>query len=524
VNERPVQRGGTAEIESAQLREATAEESPALASPRDLRFGGGASLRTATARGVLINAAFAVGLSAISALKGFTVAALLSSSDYGLWGFLAATLGSLGFLKQVGINDKYVQQDESDQELAFQKAFTLEALISGGFLLLMAGLVPLLAFAYGLREVLAPGLVLALAIPSSAMQAPLWVFFRRMEFVKQRSLQAISPVVGFLITVPLAVAGLGYWALVVGLVVGSWAGALAAILASPYKLRFRFDRATARAYFSFSWPVFLAGASIVAVAQVPVLVATDVLGLAAVGAIALANLIPVFARQASDVITQTMYPGVCAVKDRPDLLLESFSKSNRLGILWGVPVGVGLALFAPALVEFVLGEKWEFAVGLLQAMGAVTALNQFGFNWTAFYRARGRTKPIAVAHLIQAAAICGIAVPLMVSAGLDGFALGMASATVVYLVVRTYYLAKLFPKFSLLRHSLRAALPTLPAALAVLAVRAIAGGETTPALAAGELVLYLAAVGIATALMERNLVREVIGYLRGQPPLRPSAA
>ena len=31
-------------------------------------------------------------------------------------------------LKLIGIGDKYIQQDEADQELAFQKAFTLDAL------------------------------------------------------------------------------------------------------------------------------------------------------------------------------------------------------------------------------------------------------------------------------------------------------------------------------------------------------------------------------------------------------------
>jgi len=39
-----------------------------------------------------------------------------------------------------------------------------------------------------------------------ALQAPLWVFFRRMDFGRQRSLQAIQPVVGFVVTVPLAAA------------------------------------------------------------------------------------------------------------------------------------------------------------------------------------------------------------------------------------------------------------------------------------------------------------------------------
>ena len=494
-------------------------------SARELRFGDqGVSLRRRAARGTIINGGFLVGLSILSMLKGFIVAAILSTTDYGLWGFLAAALGSLYWLKQIGIADKFIQQDEGDEELAFQRAFTLEAIVNGVFLLLILGVIPLLAFVYGLDEVVAPGLVLAATVPAATLQTPLWIFVRRMQFLKQRLLQSISPIVGFVVTIAMAVAGYGYWSLVIGVLVGAWAAAVAVLIASPYRLRFRFDRATARSYFTFSWPLFIAGASIVAMTQLPVLVAAKAVGLAGVGAIALASLIPAYARQASDVVTQTMYPGVCAVKDRADLMLEAFTKSNRLGILWGAPLGVSLALFAPDLVDYVLGSKWEFAVGLLQAMGLVTAANQFGFNWTAFYRAIGVTRPIATASVIQAVAICAIAAPLLAVEGLDGFAIGMGIATAIYLVVRAYYLTKLFPGFSILRHSVRAHAPTVAGVLVVLGGRALLGGDRGVEVAIAELLLYALTVLAATLAAEGALVREALGYLRKRGRPQPTAA
>ena len=41
-----------------------------------------------------------------------------------------------------------------------------------------------------------------------------------------------------------------------------------------------------------------------------------------------------------------MYPAICAVQDRLELLRESFVKSNRLALMWAMPFGVGIALFA----------------------------------------------------------------------------------------------------------------------------------------------------------------------------------
>ena len=52
---------------------------------------------------------------------------------------LVVSLGVLARLKMVGISDKYIQQEEPDQELAFQKAFTLEILIT------VAAMVPIAA-------------------------------------------------------------------------------------------------------------------------------------------------------------------------------------------------------------------------------------------------------------------------------------------------------------------------------------------------------------------------------------------
>ena len=77
------------------------------------RFGDGAAgLRQRVARGTVINAAFSVGLSAVGLLKGFAAAAFISRTDYGVWGVLFISLGTLVWLKQVGIGDKYIQQDE----------------------------------------------------------------------------------------------------------------------------------------------------------------------------------------------------------------------------------------------------------------------------------------------------------------------------------------------------------------------------------------------------------------------------
>ena len=93
----------------------------------DLR---GRSLRQHAARGTVVNTVFLVGVNALALARGFLVAGFLTRGEYGVWGVLTISLGTLLVLRQIGVSDRYVQQDEPDQERAFQVAFTLECIFT----------------------------------------------------------------------------------------------------------------------------------------------------------------------------------------------------------------------------------------------------------------------------------------------------------------------------------------------------------------------------------------------------------
>jgi lipopolysaccharide exporter len=481
------------------------------------RPSAGSGLRIRAARGTIVNAVFLTSVNSLALVRGFLVAGFLSTTQYGVWGVVLVVLATLQFLRQIGIGDKYIQQDEADQALAFRKAMTFELGLAAVALVAGVVLVPALAAIFGTPQIIVPALVALLVIPAYALQAPLWIFYREMDFVRQRKLQAIDPVLGFAIAVVLLVAGAGYWALIVGIVAGAWAGALVSVRACPYELGLAFDRETLRAYVSFSWPLVLAGGAAVVVGQGLLIVGEAKLGLGGVGIIALASVISQYSDRADQAITQTIYPTICAVKDRADLLYEAFVKSNRLALMWGAPFGFGLALFAEDLVQFAIGERWRPGIGLMQAIGIAVAIHQIGFNWDAFYRALGRTKPVGVAAGIAIVAFVAIALPLLAADGLRGLALATLLVEGVNFAVRMLYLRRLFSSFRLVRHTTRALLPSVPAVAAVVGVRLLAGEETTLPAALALLALYVAVTIAATAMLERRLLREIVAYLRRRP-------
>lgn len=493
-----------------------------IAAEREIDTGG-RGLRQHAARGTVINSAFQVGLAGIGFLNRIVVAAFLTRAELGLWGLILITLVSLSWLKQIGIGDKYIQQSEPDQERAYHKAFTLELLLSLGFFVLLCVVLPIYGVVYGAPEIILPGIVLATSVPISAFETPIWISYRRMQFVRQRTLSAIDPVVSIIVTIVLGALGAGYWCLVLGVLAGSLAGGIAAVATSPYPIRLAFERGTFREYASFSWPLLGYQVSTLVVVQGIVIVGARTVGIAGVGVITLVSSVSQLTERLDTIVSETLYPAICAVADRTDLLYETFIKSNRLALMWGMPFGVGLALFAGDLVNFGLGERWEPAIGLLAAIGIIAGFRQIAYNWQVFMRAVNRTRPIFVGSIVNLVTFAVAFIPLMIAFGLTGYAIGMAIATVANLVSRSYFLRKLFPGFRPIRHFARSIAPSIPAAGAVLLTRFAFGGDRTLGRALAEFALYVIVTILATAYFERPLLSEMVGYLRGRGGIRTKA-
>src|SRR5919109_3835935 len=160
-----------------------------------------------------------------------------------------------------------VQTGADEEGGEFQRALTVELALGLLGALAVAALAPVLAAAYDDDRLLALTLAVTYLPVAFALQAPQWVFFKRMEYVRLRTLQAIVPLGTVAVAVPLLLAGVGVWALVIGPFCGNALAGIAAWRVSPYRLRLRPDRRAARRYLRFSWPVFVTSATALLVAQ-----------------------------------------------------------------------------------------------------------------------------------------------------------------------------------------------------------------------------------------------------------------
>lgn len=481
---------------------------------REDRLRGIHDTRRHLARGTLTNGAFDVGLLAVSALRGLAMAAFVTRADYGLWGLIGLTMWTaLGLKTQFGAGEKYIQQSEDDQELAFRRAFTMEVLFAAVAACIAAVAVVMVDLVTGDGRVLLPGLLLLLLLPAAALQLPIAVFYRRMQFGRQRSLSVVDPAVAAVVAIGLAAAGAGYWSFVIGAVCGSWSQALVALRVSPYRLGWCYDRHTLRQYVGFSGPLLIMGLAVLAMFYVMYLVGSQAVGLAGIGAFTLVGNLVQFTDQADSIITGTLYPAVCAVQDRTRLLSEIFVKSNRLSLMWAVPFGVGMALFAPDLVRFVFGTRWRPAIPVLEIMGLVTAVHHVGYNWGAFVKARGKTWPIAASAVLTTSVTIAVGIPLMYSHGVVGLAWAFVAGETVGFTIRGIWLARFFAGARIVTQLLRGFAPVAIAAGLVLLGRRLLGSEQSLPAAIAVFSMYTAVSAASTWLLERPLLREALGYL-----------
>jgi hypothetical protein len=116
-----------------------------------------------------------------------------------------------------------------------------------------------------------------------------------------------------------------------------------------------------------------------------------------------------------------------------------------------------------------------------------------------------------------------LGIPLLITHGLRGLAIGISLQTFANVCVRIYYMRQIFENFDFVTHAARSMFPALPAIGFVVAARALERGPRTFWMAAGEVAIYVSITAALTWLTERNLLREAIGYIRARR-LAPAAA
>ena len=269
-------------------------------------------------------------------------------------------------------------------------------------------------------------------------------FRRSMNFSREFSFLFSKRIVGFVVTLALAVIFRSYWALVIGTLSRSAAGVVLSYLMEPYRPRLSFKARDDLV--SFSGWMFLNNVLSVGLARLPHFTVGRLSGSTWLGTYTVASEIGTLpATELAAPVSRAVFPGYSRVQHDPTVLRQTFLDVLGATTAIALPASVGLALVAAPLIDVLLGDQWTNAVVLVQIFALSGLAQSFGSNLGLVYLAFGRTRLMFVFAAIRAITLLATIAWLYDAMGPAGAALSEALAFVVPTLVSFFMLPRLMP-------------------------------------------------------------------------------
>ena len=313
------------------------------------------------------------GGQAVSWIATLLVARMISPHDYGVVALAAVCLGLVTIFNEFGLGYVVVvHRHLTRHQLAQVNALAL-AVGLAAFGLSCAAAWPL-GHLLGVPEL--PGIVFAMStvlLVSAVRTVPVGILQRDLRFERLAVAEGVQAVVAAVATVVSALAGLGYWALVVGQILGALAFATLALAWAPAGIaRPRAD--TLGGILPFSRHLLVGRFAWYVSSQADQAVVGMTLGGAALGIYSMAGSLAALPLEKIGALLGQVTPGFFAASQASRAGLRRLVLTLSEGVALVVfPAAAGMALVAPELITLALGDRWRDAIVPLQLLVAVAA-------------------------------------------------------------------------------------------------------------------------------------------------------
>jgi len=180
---------------------------------------------------------------AVQTLSVLVLARLLAPEDFGLVAVAVLVLNLVNRIKTLGLHTSLVQYT-GDIKAAADACFIINGLLTIGTIVLMLAVSPLASEIFDPRAGPLMAVMSLRLLPQALAAVPATLAVRALNFRKQALIQAAEGLLSAVVAITLAFSGWGPWALVVGFLTGSVAGALLWWIRPTWKPSRHFDRAT----------------------------------------------------------------------------------------------------------------------------------------------------------------------------------------------------------------------------------------------------------------------------------------
>jgi lipopolysaccharide exporter len=356
------------------------------------------------------------------------LARMLPPSAFGLLAMALVVTSFLDILRDLGTRSAIVQKREtSDRFLSSMFFFN----VAVGMVLTIGVIVaaPLAGWVYGDPEVATVLRVMALAIVVASLGlVQQGLLQRNLRFGLLSVTHYASAASHAVVSLSLAAAGYGVWALVGGVIASTAGSTLAAWLVSSWRPRMQFRLTEVREVWAFS--LNISGSQIFSflVTSADKFILGRAVGAGPLGFYVLAQRLVAYPIQSiTHVLQGVLFPAFSRAQDENDALRRGFNRACAGVALIVFPAMSGAAVVAGPLVRSLLGPEWLPAIPLIVIMAPVGALQAVNYSVTLVYQAKGRTD-----LLFRWSVFSGT---LMIAAYVVGLTWGVLGVVVAYAAV-----------------------------------------------------------------------------------------
>lgn len=306
---------------------------------------------------------------------------VLTPADYGLLAMATVFVGLLSLVSEAGLGAALVQARELDG-LKLRRAFAAVIVVDVALFLLQFAAAPVIARFF--EEPRLSAIVRILAIQFLLM---IWTvvpgaqLMRALDFRRASMIALGTAVGGSLITLALALAGYGVWALVLGSLGTQLLNTFALNAVSPFLKWPDFSLKGMRELVVFGGEVTAARIVWFLYSQADIFIAGKLLGKEMLGFYSVSmhvSSLPV--QRISSIVNQVAYPAFAQAQGDLARVPAYILKAVRMLSFFAFPVCWGISSIADELVAVVLGTKWHAAVTplrLLPLIMPITILSPF---------------------------------------------------------------------------------------------------------------------------------------------------
>ncbi len=365
------------------------------------------------------------------------MARLLVPEDFGVVAVGLAIIAFLEVALDLGVGSALVYEQERGITPRVQTAFTLNLGIASICTLVGVLAAPAVAGVFDVEDVGLLRVLFLYFLLRGLVQVPDAVLRRDLAFRKRAGVEISRAVARGAVSVPLAVAGAGPWALVVGILASEALGVLLTWWAARFLPTFRIDRSAIRTLLGFGTSV-LALKILGAVLEnadyyiVGARLGTYDLGIYTlayrVPEIVLANVFWIFSSVAFSIYSR-------ARSDDPAEVGTVATRALQLITLFAFPAGVGVAIVSMPLTVALLGWEWEDAAAPMTFVALSMAASSIGYASGDIFPAMGRPG-LLIKIVVPMVVVKVTGLLLAAPYGLTAMAATLAGMSVVFAAAR----------------------------------------------------------------------------------------